>query len=145
MNPVTSSPFGEDAHRHLRTSYSFALLRPHIFACRIGPAHLGRENDLDIAAGPRGACCAKLERFQPAAWHRELRDGLRALIPLAGDARGKPIVGSVPDGASSRTFSGRTANLDRFTGLYVGRHQRREANPPASMMPNSPLRSMTRP
>ena len=68
-------------------------LTPRVFARRVGPTHRRREDDLHLAADRMAYIGAKLERFQPAAKHRELVDGLRTLIALTGDARGEPIVG----------------------------------------------------
>src|SRR4051812_29180241 len=70
---------------------------------------------------------AKLERFQPAAKHRELVDGLRTLIALAGDARGEPIVGPRLRMRAKPNVLGPNRDLDRFAALYVGRHHRRES------------------
>jgi len=87
---------------------------------RIGPAHLGRENDLDIAADRVAHAGAKLERLQSAAWHRELIDGLRALIPLAGDARDKPIVGLRPGRrVKPHVLLRPHRDLDRFTPAFT--------------------------
>ena len=66
------------------------------------------------------------------------------LIP-GGHARGKAIVGLRPVRSVKPNVLGPHRDLDRFTGLYVGRHQRREAMPAGVDDANSPSRSSTRP
>src|SRR6185436_15617843 len=108
-------------------SHSFALLRPRVFACRIGPTHRRWEDDLHLAADCMAHAGAELERLQPAAKHRELVDGLRTLIALTGDARGEPIVGLRLPMLAKPNVLGPNRDLDRLAAPYVGRHHRRES------------------
>src|SRR5712691_3215258 len=57
------------------------------FPGRIGPAQRRRQDEVDVAADRMARAGAEFERLEPAAQHRELVDGLHALVMLGGNPR----------------------------------------------------------